>query len=681
MTHLSDDDLVLLHYREDAGADAFAHLAGCAECTERLRALGRILAVAAPPEAPERGDDYGARVWERLRPQLGVPEPRPNVVPVRSRLLPRAASFLALAAALALAFLLGRRFPDQPQPLSAEVRERVLLVAVGDHLERSQMVLVELVNAPAGEADEREGPARVSRTSSSRPIASTARRRRGRASRRSPPSSRSSSGCWSRWPRGRTPSRRATSRSSRSASSRGGCCSGFVSSGRRSASARRSSRGPRRPRRKGKRNCHSRSCSSSPRSRPLPRRAPRRAPRPFPRRPRSSGSCSRCPRTTTSSKARDEDRKEREDDLYDEGTEALDEGAWDRAVSSFRSVTEMKGRRADAALYWRAYAESKQGRSDAAQAAIEELRQSYPQSRWLKEAKALELEMRQRAGQPPRPENVADEDLKLMALNGLMNSDPEQAIPLLEKFLQGNQSRKLQERALFVLCQSSSPRAREIVVRIAKGESQPELQRKAIQSLGVFGGKDSRQALAEIYASSSDASVKKAVLQAFMVSGEKGRVLEAARTEKDPSLRRQAIQLLGVMGAREELWAMYQAETVLETKKAVLQALAVGGDTDRIVEMAKSDKDVEMRLAAMRALGPFGGPSKAGAIVEIYRTETDRRIREAALGALFVSGSATALIEIAKTEKDPELKKKAVSQLANMHSKEATAFLLEILNQ
>ena len=290
--------------------------------------------------------------------------------------------------------------------------------------------------------------------------------------------------------------------------------------------------------------------------------------------------------------------------------------------------------------------------------------------------------MRQRAGQPTRPENVADEDLKLMALNGLMNSDPEQAIPLLEKFLQGNQSRKLQERALFVLCQSSSPKAREIVVRIAQGESQPELQRKAIQSLGVFGGKESRQALAEIYASSSDASVKKAVLQAFMVSGEKDRVLEAARTEKDPSLRRQAIQLLGVMGAREELWAMYQSETVLESEEG-RAAGARGGRATPIacVEMAKSDKDVEMRLAAMRALGPFGGPSKAGAIVEIYKTESDRRIREAALGALFVSGNATALIEIARTEKDPELKKKAVSQLANMQSKEATAFLLEILNQ
>ena len=152
MTHLSEDDLVLLHYGEEAGPDAEAHLAGCAECAERLKALARMLALAPSPDVPHRGEDYGARVWERLRPQLEVPEPRQKVVPMRPRLLPRAVSLLGLAAALVFAFLLGRRFPDQPQPLSAEVRERVLLVAVGDHLERSQMVLVELVNAPTGEA-------------------------------------------------------------------------------------------------------------------------------------------------------------------------------------------------------------------------------------------------------------------------------------------------------------------------------------------------------------------------------------------------------------------------------------------------------------------------------------------------------------------------------------------------
>jgi HEAT repeat protein len=375
------------------------------------------------------------------------------------------------------------------------------------------------------------------------------------------------------------------------------------------------------------------------------------------------------------------ERQERESALYDEGTEALDEGAWDRAVARFQSVVEMKGRRADAALYWLAYAKSKQGQGKQALAAIEALRRDYPQSRWLKEAGALELEMKQRAGQPTRPESVADEDLKLMALNGLMNTDPEQAIPMLEKFLQGNQSRKLQDRALFVLCQSGSPRAREIVARIARGELQPDLQRRAIHNLGLFGGKQSRQELSQIYAASTDPSVKKAVLQAFMVSGEKDRVLEAARGEKDPALRRHAIHLLGVMGARSELWTMYQAETSLEVKKAVLQALAVSGETDRIVEMAKSDKDPEMRLAAMRALGPFGGPDKAGAIVGIYKAETDARMKEAALQALFVSGSASALVEIARAETDPKLKERAVSHLANMSSKEATAYLLEILSK
>jgi hypothetical protein len=152
--HLNEDELVLLHYREDAGRDAEAHVAGCTECAARLRALAETLSLATAPDPPERGDDYGAVVWARLRPQLGLEAPpgeSPKVVPFRRRIWPQAAGFAAIAAALVLAFLLGRRFPAEPQPLSAEVRERVLLVAVGEHLDRSQMVLIELANAPAGE--------------------------------------------------------------------------------------------------------------------------------------------------------------------------------------------------------------------------------------------------------------------------------------------------------------------------------------------------------------------------------------------------------------------------------------------------------------------------------------------------------------------------------------------------
>jgi hypothetical protein len=58
-----------------------------------------------------------------------------------------------VAGLTAAAFIAGRYSPvaETPKTLVTEqqpVRGRVLVVALGDHLERSQMVLVELVNSP-----------------------------------------------------------------------------------------------------------------------------------------------------------------------------------------------------------------------------------------------------------------------------------------------------------------------------------------------------------------------------------------------------------------------------------------------------------------------------------------------------------------------------------------------------
>ncbi len=145
MTHLSDDDLVLLHYgeAEDARA-AEAHVADCAECRSRREALARVLAAADELPVPERPSTYGDEVWKRLAPQVHL---RPVPVPARRAVVRRFAAFAALAAALVVAFVLGRQSVPPPAPLTGQVRERILLVAVGDHLERSQMVLVELTNA------------------------------------------------------------------------------------------------------------------------------------------------------------------------------------------------------------------------------------------------------------------------------------------------------------------------------------------------------------------------------------------------------------------------------------------------------------------------------------------------------------------------------------------------------
>jgi len=377
----------------------------------------------------------------------------------------------------------------------------------------------------------------------------------------------------------------------------------------------------------------------------------------------------------------EEQAASKEEEAYDRGTAALDEEHWDRAIEAFDSVVRMAGRKADAGLYWRAYALNKAGRASDALAAIAQLRKSAPHSRWLNDARALELEIRQRSGQPTPPQAEGDdEDLQLMALNGLLTSDSERALPILEKFLTGNRSAKMRERALFVLSQSSSPRAREIVARIARGQQSPEMQETAIRYLGLFGGEASKQALADLYNSSSDMSVKKAVLQSFMISGQKARVLAAARSEKSEELRKSAIHLLGVMGAQPELWEMYQAEPSVEVKKSILHAMFVGGGSERLTEVARSEKDPELRKAAIHSLGVMGDRTSP-VLLSIYASDADRDIRRQVLHALFVQGNVKALIQIARTEKDPELRKEAVSHLSHMGSKEATDFLVELLNK
>ena len=117
--------------------------------------------------------------------------------------------------------------------------------------------------------------------------------------------------------------------------------------------------------------------------------------------------------------------------LYADGTRAIDENRWPDAVGLFDRVAQMHGEHAEGALYWKAYAENKEGQQANALSTCGELRKSYPKSRWLDECGALEIEIRGKSGQPVSPQAETDENLKLLALNALMQQDQEQAVPIL----------------------------------------------------------------------------------------------------------------------------------------------------------------------------------------------------------------------------------------------------------
>lgn len=369
------------------------------------------------------------------------------------------------------------------------------------------------------------------------------------------------------------------------------------------------------------------------------------------------------------------------DALYKAGTEALDDHQWQTAVDKFSELADRHADRADEALYWKAYALQKLGNREQALATLKALKDNYPQSRWLRDAEALGIQMRQESGESVQVQDQPDEDLKLLALNGLMNSDPQKAIPILQKFLESSQPDKLKERALFVLSQSDSPQAREVLGRIARGGSSPELQKKALDDLALFGGKDSRQTLAEIYSSTGNTEVRRAILHDFMLSGDRDRLLAAAKSESVPELRIDAIHQLGLLGANDQLWQLYQQESSVNVKKEILHAFFLSGNSQRLLEVVRTERNPELQREAIHSLGLLGNKQTGDTLVDMYSSSMDPETKKAVLDALFLQGNAHAMVGIARKETDPTMKKEIVSKLALMNSKEATDYMMEILSK
>jgi tetratricopeptide (TPR) repeat protein len=373
------------------------------------------------------------------------------------------------------------------------------------------------------------------------------------------------------------------------------------------------------------------------------------------------------------------DIDDRADDLYDEGRDAIEEGKYDRALDRFNRLIELKSNRTDAALYWKAYSLSKLGQRSEALTTLADLQKRFADSRWSRDAKALDVELRQASGQTVSPAAQEDDDLKLMALRGIMDSAPEEAYPIIEKMLAGPNSPKVKDRALFVLSQGRGARARDIIANVAKGNGNPDLQLRAIRYLGIMNGADNRQVLADVYRGSSDVSVKRAILRSFMVAGDRERLLFVAKTESAPELRGEAVQQLGVMNAGAELNELYRTEASVDVKKRILQAMFIGNQSDKLIELAKGEKDPELRKTAIRNLGLMKRTGTSEALVSIYGSDQGADVRKAVVNALFLQNNAKALVDLARAERNPEMKKEIVSKLSIMKSKEAMDYLLELL--
>ena len=150
MKHRTEEELIAYRDGETEERTAVAaHLQECTECREELARIEAIFGALDAMPVPDPGENYEERVWQRIGPRLGERRPRWwESLFVPQRLVALGGVVLLVILAFVAGRWTRRPVPAGDQADAAKVRERVLVVAVGEHLGRTEMVLMELENAP-----------------------------------------------------------------------------------------------------------------------------------------------------------------------------------------------------------------------------------------------------------------------------------------------------------------------------------------------------------------------------------------------------------------------------------------------------------------------------------------------------------------------------------------------------
>jgi len=173
--HPSEEDLVL-HFYGETGPDEERrvddHLTACSMCRQSWSELGETLKLVDAATVPEPGEGFERVMWARV--QQALPEPQTARSSVW-RWVPVFGMAAALAVAVGIGYAWRSSHESTAKPSSSasaapaaggasvvrasltdmqKTRERVLLTALNDHFQQTEVLLTELMNSPDdGRAD------------------------------------------------------------------------------------------------------------------------------------------------------------------------------------------------------------------------------------------------------------------------------------------------------------------------------------------------------------------------------------------------------------------------------------------------------------------------------------------------------------------------------------------------
>ena len=413
------------------------------------------------------------------------------------------------------------------------------------------------------------------------------------------------------------------------------------------------------------------------------------------------------------------------DTLYQQARAALNRGDNRQAARLFERIVqeEPDSEYAPDALYWRAFALYRVGGSDALSQALEALdlqRERYPDAATRGDADALAVRIRgalaqggdadaaqrlyEDAGEAETPYEVTsgdcpdeDADVRVAALNALMEMDPERALPVLEKVLARRDacSETLREKAVFIVAEGESPRATDILLEVARTDPDPEVRGHAVFWLSEVDDERAVDALEQILLESEDDELREKALFALSENGGEraGQILRSYALDpgQPDEVREKALfwyaesQSGGDVAFLRELYGRVESESL---KEKVLFAASESGDPEAVnwlLEIAASEgQSIELRKQALFWAGESSEGTGEPRLLAFYDDMSEPELKNQLLfvySELDTPASIEKLFEIARTETDPELRKQALFWLGESDDPRVAQFLEELISQ
>lgn len=398
------------------------------------------------------------------------------------------------------------------------------------------------------------------------------------------------------------------------------------------------------------------------------------------------------------------------DTLYQVAREALSRGDYREAARLFGRIVEEEpdSEYAPDALYWRAFALYRVGGTDELRSAIgalERQRERYPDAATRGDAETLLVRIRgalARRGDADAAQRVMaaaqgtgdcpseDQEMRTAALNALIHMDPDRALPILEKVLARHDAcaAELRRRAVFLVAESDSERAGEILLDVARTDPDPAVRAQAVFWLAEVEGDFALAALEDILMSSADAQVREGALFALSQheSDRAGRILrEFALDAAQPAeLRERAIFWLSEHESVENvafLKSLFARIDDPSLRERILFAVANAEEEDAVPWLIEVSRDAslpsELRGRALFWAGETGAAA-APELLALWDRVDDPEIRQQLLFVYSQMESPAAvdrLFEIARSEADVELRKRALFWLGQSDDPRAAAFI------